>query len=72
VRPGETGEIFPDRDFEAMAAQVRAFAAAPEARARMGAAGLRLIEREYSPARFAERFEAVLARRFGLDARRGA
>ncbi len=71
VVPGETGEIFGDRDFAAMADRVRAFAEDPEARARMGAAGRRLIEREYSPARFAERFEAVLARRFGL-ARQGA
>ncbi len=69
VIPGKSGEIFPDRDFAAMAARVRGFAEDPSARARMGAAGRRLIEREYSPERFAERFEAVLARRFGLARR---
>ena len=64
IRPDETGFVFPDGDFAAMAERVGALAAAPAALERMGRAARRLIADEYAPADYARRFEAVLARRF--------
>ena len=64
VREGETGYVFPDGDFPAMAARVADLVADPAAAARMGRAGRRLIETEFSPAAAARRFESILARHF--------
>ena len=64
LREGETGYVFPDGDFPAMAARVADLVADPAAAARMGRAGRRLIETEFSPAAAARRFESILARHF--------
>ena len=64
VRPGETGFVFPDGDFEEMARLIDGFADRPDEIRRMGLAGRRMIESEYSPAAAARRFEGAVARRF--------
>lgn len=63
VRPGETGHVFADGDFEAMARLIAGFADRPAEIRRMGMAGRRMIGTDYSPAAAAHRFEAIVARR---------
>ena len=48
VRPGENGWLVPPRDVPALAAALRAAIAQPELCARYGAAGRRMVEREFS------------------------
>lgn len=71
ILPGETGFVFPDRDFTAMAGIVERLAADPAELARMGMAARRHIAENYSPASYARRFEDVVARRFGLASASG-
>jgi glycosyltransferase involved in cell wall biosynthesis len=68
VRPGETGFIFPDGDFAEMARLIDGLAARPDEIRRLGLAGRRMIETEYSPAAAARRFEDAVARRFARSA----
>ena len=65
VLPGETGLIFPDGDFAAMAACVERLAADPAELARMGRAARARIAEHFAPADYARRFADVIARRFG-------
>jgi glycosyltransferase involved in cell wall biosynthesis len=48
VRPGENGWLVPPRDVPALAAALRTAIARPELCARYGAAGRRMVEREFS------------------------
>ena len=48
VRPGENGWLVPPRDVPALAAALREAIARPRACARYGAAGRRMVEREFS------------------------
>jgi glycosyltransferase involved in cell wall biosynthesis len=48
VRPGENGWLVPPRDAPALAAALREAIARPELCARYGAAGRRMVEREFS------------------------
>ena len=48
VRPGENGWLVPPRDVPALAAALRAAIARPDVCARYGAAGRRMVEREFS------------------------
>jgi len=48
VRPGENGWLVPPRDVPALAAALREAIARPEVCARYGAAGRRMVEREFS------------------------
>ncbi len=68
VLPGETGFVFPDSDFEEMARLIEGLVARPDEIRRMGLAGRRMIETEYSPAAAARRFEEAVARRFHRSA----
>jgi glycosyltransferase involved in cell wall biosynthesis len=52
VREGETGTLVPPGDSAALAIAIRRIAADPELRDRLGAAGRRRAEREFSLARF--------------------
>lgn len=65
IEPGETGFVFPDGDFAAMAERVGFFAENPAEVARMGRNGLRAAAGTWSPAAYARRLSDVVARRFG-------
>jgi glycosyltransferase involved in cell wall biosynthesis len=71
ILPGETGFVFPDRDFNAMAGIIERLAADPGELARMGKAARRHVAEYYSPAGYARRFEDLVARRFGLASASG-
>ena len=65
ILPGETGFVFPDGDFAAMARIVERLAAGPAELERLGRAARRHIAENYAPASYARRFEDLVARRFG-------
>ena len=72
VRPGENGWLVPPRDVPALAAALREAIARPELCARYGAAGRRMVEREFSLDAVIGDTLAVydeLARRAGLSRR---
>jgi glycosyltransferase involved in cell wall biosynthesis len=75
VAHGETGVLVPPGDARAIADAVQGLLAGAERRARMGAAGVRRMEREFSWRACAEKtaalYEDVLARRGGRPARTG-
>jgi glycosyltransferase involved in cell wall biosynthesis len=48
VRPGENGWLVPARDAAALATALKEAIAQPDVRARYGAAGRRIVEREFS------------------------
>jgi glycosyltransferase involved in cell wall biosynthesis len=59
VRPGENGWLVPPRNATALAAALKEAIARPDLRARYGAAGRRLVEREFSLASVIEQTLAV-------------
>jgi glycosyltransferase involved in cell wall biosynthesis len=65
VVPGETGFLASTPDEWAVA--IQRLAVDPELRARMGAAGRRRVEREYSVARWSEDFVQRLSSLAGAD-----
>jgi glycosyltransferase involved in cell wall biosynthesis len=65
ILPGETGFVFPDRDFAGMAGLVARLCERPGEVESMGRAARRHMLASYSPGDFARRFEALVARRFG-------
>ncbi len=65
IEPGETGFIFPDGDFEALAAQIDHFVASPSEVARMGRNARARILADFSPDAYARRLMSVVERRFG-------
>jgi glycosyltransferase involved in cell wall biosynthesis len=59
VRDGETGYLVPARDPSSLAECIHVLLVDSELRARMGAAGRRLVEREYDWAENVDRMEAL-------------
>jgi len=58
-RHGETGFVVPPRDLAALADAINTLLASPDLRARMGAAGRRRVEAEFTVGRMVERYEAL-------------
>ena len=61
VIDGETGFVVPAGDTEAFAARLRALVEDPELRARMGAAGRRLVEGSFRLDRKMDEWERLLS-----------
>lgn len=59
IRDGETGRLVKPADPEALARAIRELAADPDARNRLGAAGRRFVEREFSLCRMIDQTERV-------------
>lgn len=64
VREGETGFVFPDRDFAAFAARVAHFVERPAELERMGRNARALMLDHHAPRDFERRFVEIVARRF--------
>lgn len=72
VLAGGVGRLFPLGDVEALAAVLDALAADPDARARLGEAGLRRVQETFALDRVAERYQAAYATLLGGPAESGA
>lgn len=59
VRDGETGLLFPNGDEPALAAALRVLLSDPSKAARLGAAGLAVVRKEFSLERMAAEYEAI-------------
>lgn len=67
VRNGETGCLVPPGDPDALAGAIRSLTVDPQARERMGTAGRRFVEREFTMNRMIQGTEGVYADALGLS-----